>query len=662
MSTAINLSTSDVLSFLPSDTPPSFLDSGSISPNPDYGTFRANNIARFEIPARGYIDPATVRLNFQAFVSSGVVIQGQQGWASAGAITAGGNSVFEFVNAVPTAYQAFVAAGTYSTTAALVAAINSALALAVKKSDGTAGYRTLTVSYSATTGLLTFSDTAGSSTPQQLLMANTSSIGWVLGFAGLAQPTSGQTDFKASPFTGTYVPWLNPNYRFQRNILSCIKKVRTVYAGSEVIEDLPSFGRYQRWLTEMACGNSYDWSDGMILNNTTFKDVRTDVASQITVTPQRFTSCLPIGIFSQEKLIPMRFLADKQLVIEITFNDDAACLISDSGALLNPSVQYTNVELQYDTVEFVPHVEEKIYSEIASKGGYQIKFLSYWADKFTDFKNKETYFPFQTPQIASGRFVLVGLVAPQTFVGDSDCTFSYANPSLWNRLSPYEYPASFVGSAPAALSLTATGYASVTTSNATTSHVIAGNAASQIISYRWDLNKRVIPSRGVRVHENTFTSATTPLGSSAVESYYYAMKTLKRQFQQDGNQLTCYRWGNPYWQIQQSMPANGINQMNCFNRDIMLSNYFGAQAQASSTLQTIASPFFLMACDLTALAAPDKVCGTNLDLTKFFGLRIFFNDRPAWENVAGNVLYAAAFTAFDVCLTILPNCYIEVNQ
>jgi hypothetical protein len=99
---------------------------------------------------------------------------------------------------------------------------------------------------------------------------------------------------------------------------------------------------------------------------------------------RRYQVQLALGMLTQEKLIPTKFMAS-QLAIEITLAQPSECMIFDSAgtqAASPPTFQVTNVNLIPEILEFDASYDESFLRGLQS-GGVPIKFATWNNFRFT---------------------------------------------------------------------------------------------------------------------------------------------------------------------------------------------------------------------------------------------------------------------------------------
>lgn len=180
----------------------------------------------------------------------------------------------------------------------------------------------------------------------------------------------------------------NSYTRFQNGIASIFSRIRLMY-GSTPLEDIINANVIVRMLNEhtttsdsiidqtsimAGLGGSYMSTSGQMENArqrcihgvATQVDENTDgcVPNQFNdaypgysrTARRRYQIQFPLGLFTQSKLIPTKFMAS-QLAIEMTLAPAASCIIghkgdADSGALPAPTYRVLNVNLIPEVLEF----------------------------------------------------------------------------------------------------------------------------------------------------------------------------------------------------------------------------------------------------------------------------------------------------------------------
>lgn len=230
--------------------------------------------------------------------------------------------------------------------------------------------------------------------------------------------------------------------RFQNNIQSCFSRVRLLY-GATPLEDIPSYNNIVRALTEWTgsdqlgadqtsitdgiggitptvSGSTFTLAGGTgtgvaILGNVRQKfihgiDTRgaaldNGAASGFGVVPngptpitlaskagitgtnptRRYQVQLALGMFSQEKLIPTKFMAS-QLAVEITLANPAECIYAVTAGTPSttlPTYQVSNVNLIPEILEFDASYDESFLRGLQTTG-VPIKFSTWNNYRFSN--------------------------------------------------------------------------------------------------------------------------------------------------------------------------------------------------------------------------------------------------------------------------------------
>jgi hypothetical protein len=205
--------------------------------------------------------------------------------------------------------------------------------------------------------------------------------------------------------------------RFQNNIQSIFTRVRLLY-GSTPLEDIVNYNVIARMLSEWTS------SSGAVHDQTSIADgiggasnigsssAATKVVntrslthglyslgagffcypSAITAsgyTTRRYQVTIGLGLFTQGKLLPTKFMAS-QLAVELTLAKETDCIISNgcagiSSALnetLNPTYQIKNVNMIPEILEFDASYDNMFLKGL-QEGGVPIKFSSWHTYQFT---------------------------------------------------------------------------------------------------------------------------------------------------------------------------------------------------------------------------------------------------------------------------------------
>lgn len=203
----------------------------------------------------------------------------------------------------------------------------------------------------------------------------------------------------------------NQCLRFQNNIQSCFQRVRLLY-GSTPIEDIIDYGVITRSLTEWVGTNTNGISDQFALDNgiggsQLITDPATSANNVLVNTRQAFiqgidatatnpigtvpnTACtrrysvqLNLGLFNQDKLIPVKFMAS-QLAIEITLASETDCIFvvtAQTSPTTTPTYTISNIVLLPEILEF-DAAYDAMFLKGLKEGGVPIKFQSWHTFSF----------------------------------------------------------------------------------------------------------------------------------------------------------------------------------------------------------------------------------------------------------------------------------------
>jgi len=395
------------------------------------------------------------------------------------------------------------------------------------------------------------------------------------------------------------------NPRFQCNILSCFQRAYVRYNYDLVIEDIQQFGRIQRMLTELNANFDKQISEGAVLSNIAPWQVRLDVASQMELSPQSFSTRLPIGFFNQEECcIPLKYMKDRALMLDLTLRNDLECFVMDSEYLDQWELQYSNFTLRYDIIEYPPEQEAILYKSIQE--GLHIPFVS-WTWDVKNIGNIKEETDFRYPYIGCALFMIGGLFADQSHViMDSDCTFSFGQPSL---LLPWG-------------------------TNGVAYSVTTPSSDSYVKKYYGLVDDLIVPETGVDVHSNYVPSIQITSASSAFD---FALKTLSKTIDNPGQGVNPYRWAHPYQQTRTNSEIASSGYVTYLsstgspfsppiaNRDV----YIGFSTIPFQGRQTNACPQFYFLLDFINPQHNQQV-GTNLDEKNIVQLHTEFN--RAYQN------------------------------
>jgi hypothetical protein len=241
------------------------------------------------------------------------------------------------------------------------------------------------------------------------------------------------------------------NLRIQNNIQSLFSRVRLLY-GATPIEDIINYNQIVRSLTEWTGTNQMNSADqttiadgvggtfaaGGTLSNTRAILIQGIVSSTgpvVSNTPnsyngvprRRYQINLALGMFTQDKLIPTKFMAS-QLAIEITLENAVACLYSPFVALAAttfPSYVVKNVNLLPEILEFDASYDQMFLKGLQD-GGVPIKFSSWHTFLFNAGTSNVNLLVQERSRSVKALFVMQRRVPP-SFQTDSGATFFVTN-------------------------------------------------------------------------------------------------------------------------------------------------------------------------------------------------------------------------------------------
>lgn len=219
----------------------------------------------------------------------------------------------------------------------------------------------------------------------------------------------------------------NEIVRFQNNIQSIFSRARLLY-GATPLEDIPNYNVIVRALTEWTSTNQNSSIDqtsiaegagGFIFGvdgggtvqgnvnvrqayiqgidkstdstptaltkgagegvvpNTSVGNGLTSSAASGNVSTRRYQINLALGLFTQDKLLPVKFMAS-QLAIELTLDQPAACIFASQGTAggASPSYGVTNINLIPEMLEFDSSYDAA-FLEGLRQGGVPIKYSTW---------------------------------------------------------------------------------------------------------------------------------------------------------------------------------------------------------------------------------------------------------------------------------------------
>ena len=279
--------------------------------------------------------------------------------------------------------------------------------------------------------------------------------------------------------------------RFQNNIQSIFQRVRIMY-GSTPLEDIINYNVVVRNLTEWTSGNPHNCMDqstiaegiggvtygtggnekaglvnvrqkyiqGFLENNVTTgtpfvtgqgwlgvpnlqlgNGVVLPAATVSTL--RRYQIQLATGLFTQEKLIPTKFMAS-QLAIEITLEQASGCIFRPPFACgsntqaFTPTYWVTDVNLIPEVLEFDGSYDDMFLQGLQS-GGVPIKFASWHTFLFTSAQSSNVNLQVQERSRSVKSLFTVQRRAQPTFDFDNGATFFDTGAGGTSTLQNYQY-------------------------------------------------------------------------------------------------------------------------------------------------------------------------------------------------------------------------------
>lgn len=255
--------------------------------------------------------------------------------------------------------------------------------------------------------------------------------------------------------------------RFQNNIQSIFSRVRLLY-GSTPIEDIVNYNVIVRALTEWSSSNPHQPDQSSVtegIGGVTFgstctttgalgdatkvnpqglinvrqnlihgfddmiKETSGTIAALVgatgvgsvpsTALSRRYQISFALGMFTQEKLIPTKFMAS-QLAIELTLETAAACMIHKYTGTVTTSPSYTvsNVNLIPEILEFDASYDAMFLMGL-QQGGVPIKFSSWHTYQFSTGGSSRLNLQIQERSRSVKALFAVQRRAPATFNTDS---------------------------------------------------------------------------------------------------------------------------------------------------------------------------------------------------------------------------------------------------
>ncbi len=290
--------------------------------------------------------------------------------------------------------------------------------------------------------------------------------------------------------------------RFQNNIQSIFQRVRVVYGGT-VLEDMNNYNTIVRNLTEWTANSPHMTMDQSTINEGIggiVMDYATGTAglpllptallptmiapfnvrqryihgvgitegttiiggsgvagksgaanappgwtaiSGYTPVTQRYQVQLALGLFSQAKLLPTKFMAS-QLAIELTLEQSQYCLFTDAAttgstnSTLTPTYGIGNITLLPEVLEFDPSYDAMFLKGL-QEGGVPIKFSTWNTYIFSSSKQSNVNLNISERQRSVKALFVVQKRAQPSITADNGATFFDTNSSGTSTLQQYQF-------------------------------------------------------------------------------------------------------------------------------------------------------------------------------------------------------------------------------
>jgi hypothetical protein len=165
-----------------------------------------------------------------------------------------------------------------------------------------------------------------------------------------------------------------------------------------------------------------EFSDGCVPNK--FSAAESGYTGYEATTRRRYQIQLPLGLFTQSKLIPTKFMAS-QLAIELTLAAPETCIIAaiGTGALPAPTYRILNVNLIPEVLEFDASYDASFLKGL-QEGGVPIKFSSWHSFIFSQGGGATANLQIQERSRSVKSIFAVIRRAPDSFINDSGTFFS----------------------------------------------------------------------------------------------------------------------------------------------------------------------------------------------------------------------------------------------
>lgn len=422
--------------------------------------------------------------------------------------------------------------------------------------------------------------------------------------------------------------------RFQNNIQSIFSRVRLMY-GSTPLEDMINYNVITRNLTEWTANSNNSGVDGNLLTDgigqtqlfletngftslasttqsqnarqvshgisaTDFLPLSTTNSTGATAAAKRYTVQLNLGLFNQDKLIPVKFMAS-QLAIELTLANNESCIFSQvQGSGSTPYYEVQNVTLLPEILEF-DSAYDAMFLKGLKDGGVPIKFSSWHTFQFNLAATTSANIQIQERSRSVRSIYTVQRISPEVLTQDSGATLYSSNVTQPSTLQQYQYR----------------------------------------------IGGRYYPASPVQCS----LGAGTALSNGGAEAYVELQKALHTlgDFRLS-NSLSYARWGYPY--------ANAITNASrdgAFIPQQALTGMIQGNATASKNGQGISSQAFCMAINLDTTDG-GEISGINAEEQSDIILQAQWSHSQASGHLLESYVY------YDAMLIIRENNVVELIQ
>jgi len=422
--------------------------------------------------------------------------------------------------------------------------------------------------------------------------------------------------------------------RFQNNIQSIFSRVRLMY-GSTPLEDIINYNVITRNLTEWTANSNNSGVDGNILTDgigqtqlfletngvtsliaTTqsqnarqvshgiavadYLPLQTTNSTGATSSAKRYTVQLNLGLFNQDKLIPVKFMAS-QLAIELTLANSESCIfVQTAGSGSSPYFEVQNVTLLPEILEF-DSAYDAMFLKGLKEGGVPIKFSSWHTFQFNLAATTSANVQIQERSRSVRSIYTVQRISPELLTNDSGATLYSSNVTSSNTLQQYQYR----------------------------------------------IGGRYYPASPVQCALVTGGSQS----NGAAEAYVELQKALHTlgDFRLS-NSLSYTRWGYPY-----ATDVLNASRDGAFIPQQALFGLIAGNATASKNGQGISSQAFCMAINLDTTDG-GEICGINAEEQSDIILQ------AQWSHAQTSGYVLESYVYFDAMLIIRENNVVELIQ